>query len=106
MHAEGKIRVGILGAGAWADSAHIPGWNRDPRCEVVVVCDVDKTRAQLMASKHGVSEWSGDWQSVISRTDIDVIDIVTPSSTHLELASAAIEAGKHVLCEKPVDFDF
>jgi len=47
MHAEGKIRVGILGAGAWADSAHIPGWNRDPRCEVVVVCDVDKTRIEF-----------------------------------------------------------
>lgn len=106
MHADDKIRVGILGAGAWADSAHIPGWNRDPRCEVVVVCDVDKARAQLMASKHGVSEYSCDWQSVISRTDIDVIDIVTPSSTHLELASAAIQAGKHVLCEKPVAFNF
>jgi predicted dehydrogenase len=101
-----KLRIGVLGAGAWADSAHIPGWNRDPRCELVVVCDVEQSRAQELASKHGVGEWSDDWQSVVGRTDIDVIDIVTPSHTHLELASAVIESGKHVLCEKPVAFDF
>ena len=46
------------------------------------------------------------WQTLVSREDIDVIDIVTPSNTHHELASAAIDAGKHVLCEKPVAQDF
>jgi predicted dehydrogenase len=101
-----KLRIGVLGAGAWADPAHIPGWNRDSRCDVAVVCDVDAARAESITAKHGIGDWSDDWQSVVSRSDIDVIDIVTPSHTHLELASAAIEAGKHVLCEKPVAFDF
>ncbi|MDP6514242.1 MAG: Gfo/Idh/MocA family oxidoreductase [SAR202 cluster bacterium] len=101
-----KLRIGVLGAGAWADSAHIPGWNRDSRGERGVVSEVEAAKAEIAAAKHGIGDWSDDWQSVVSRSDIDVIDIVTPSHTHLELASAAIEAGKHVLCEKPVAFDF
>ena len=99
-----KLRVGVLGAGAWARSAHIPGWQRDPRCEVVAVCDVVKDRAEAWSAD--IPEVTDDWQQLVGRSDIDVIDIVTPSHTHYELASAALEAGKHVLCEKPVAYDF
>jgi predicted dehydrogenase len=70
-----KVRVGVIGAGAWACGAHIPGWLRDGR-------------------------------ELIARGDIDVIDICTPSHTHFDLAWAALEANKHVLCEKPVAYDF
>lgn len=101
-----KLRVGVLGAGAWATFAHIPGWMRDPRCEVVTVCDVIRDRAEEVAARFGIGEAAPDWQTVVSRTDIDVIDVVTPSSTHQELALAALGAGKHVLCEKPVAYDF
>ncbi|MGQ0568012.1 MAG: Gfo/Idh/MocA family protein [Armatimonadota bacterium] len=100
------LRVGILGAGAWARFAHIPGWQRDPRCEVVAICDVERTRAEEMSRQFGISEAAHDWQAVVSRDDLDVIDIATPSHTHHELAAAALEAGKHVLCEKPVAYDF
>src|SRR3954464_843012 len=100
------LRVGVLGAGAWARNAHIPGWQRDPRCEVVSICDVDRQRAEAYAEEFGIPNATDDWQALVSRTDVDVIDIVTPSHTHLELAWAALEAGKHVLCEKPVAYDF
>src|SRR5271166_6324906 len=103
---ESTLRVAVLGAGAWAKGAHIPGWQRDPRCEVVVLCDVERDRAEAMAREFGIPAAASDWQAVISRTDIDVVDIATPSSTHLALAQAALDAGKHVLCEKPVAFDF
>lgn len=103
---ESKLRVGVLGAGAWAQFAHIPGWLRDPRCEVVALCDVRLERARDFARKFSLPEATDDWQSLVSRPDIDVIDVVTPSRTHLELSRAALEAGKHVLCEKPVAFDF
>lgn len=103
---ESKLRVAVLGAGAWARFAHIPGWLRDPRCEVVTLCDVERDRAVAMAAEFGIPEAAGDWQAVLSRADIDAVDIATPSHTHLELAMAALEAGKHVLCEKPVAFDF
>ena len=54
----------------------------------------------------GIPDATDDWQALVARADIDVIDIVTPSQTHFELAWAALEAGKHVLCEKPVAYDF
>lgn len=103
---ESKLRVGVLGAGRWAESAHIPGWQRDPRCEMVAICDVIPDRAKGLARRFGIQEAVDDWQSLISRSDIDVIDIATPSHTHLSLAWAALEAGKQVLCEKPVASDY
>jgi predicted dehydrogenase len=100
------LRVGVLGAGAWARHAHIPGWLRDGRCEVVVICDVDRGKAEAYAAEFGIPEASDDWQAVVGRADLDIIDVVTPSHTHYEVSCAAIEAGKHVLCEKPVAYDF
>jgi predicted dehydrogenase len=100
------LRVGVLGAGTWARAAHIPGWLRDPRCKVVAVCDVDAAKAQDAARHFDIPEPADDWRAVVGRPDLDVIDVVTPSHTHHELARGALEAGKHVLCEKPVAFDF
>jgi predicted dehydrogenase len=104
MHS--TLRVGVLGAGTWARNAHIPGWQRDRRCQVVSICDVERERADAYAADFGIPEATDDWQALIGRPDIDVVDIVTPSHTHYELACAALEAGKHVLCEKPVAYDF
>jgi predicted dehydrogenase len=101
-----KLRVAMLGAGAWARFAHIPGWLRDPRCEVVVLADVERGRAEEMAREFNIGEATDDWRAAVTRPDIDVVDVATPSHTHFELAMAALEAGKHVLCEKPVAFDF
>jgi predicted dehydrogenase len=100
------LRVGVLGAGNWARVAHVPGWQRDPRAHVAVICDVERDRARDFASQLGIAEATDDWQAVVTRPDLDVIDIVTPSHTHFELAWAALEAGKHVLCEKPVAYDY
>src|SRR5919199_85751 len=101
-----KLRVGVLGAGAWAQHAHIPGWRRDPRCEIVAICDVQAELARDFAHQFGIPTATDDWQLLVGRPDIDVIDVVTPSHTHFELSWAALEAGKHVLCEKPVAYDF
>jgi predicted dehydrogenase len=101
-----KLRIAVLGAGRWAELAHIPGWQRDPRCELVVVCDPILERAQALRKQFDLPEATADWQAVVSRMDIDVIDVCTPSSTHFELAWNALEADKHVLCEKPVAYDF
>jgi len=86
--------------------AHLPGWARDPRCEIVACCDTDRSLAEQTGEKFGAAVVSDDYRAVVSRDDIDVVDVCTPSHTHFELAMAAIEAGKHVLCEKPVAFDF
>jgi len=101
-----KLRVAVLGAGRWAESAHVPGWQRDPRCEVVVICDPVGDRARDFASQLGIPEHSTDWQAVIGRNDIDVVDVVTSNEMHFDLSWAALESGKHVLCEKPVHRDY
>jgi len=101
-----RLRVGVLGAGNWARTAHIPGWQRDPRCDVVTVCDPVRERAEETAAQFGIREPSVDWQKTVARSDLDIIDVATPSQTHQELAVAALESGKHVLCEKPVAYDF
>jgi predicted dehydrogenase len=103
---ESTLRIAVLGAGNWARLAHIPGWQRDGRGHVAVVCDVERERARDLAAHFGVPEATDDWEAVVTRPDLDVVDVVTPSHTHLALARAALEAGKHVLCEKPVGYDF
>jgi predicted dehydrogenase len=101
-----RLGVAVLGAGKWAEHAHIPGWKRDPRAEIVVLADVVPGRAAELGAELGIPDVTTDWQSAISRADVDVVDVVTPSHTHFELAWAALEAGKHVLSEKPVAYDF
>jgi predicted dehydrogenase len=101
-----RLRVAVLGAGRWARMAHVPGWQRDPRCEVVVICDPVSELARQFAAESGIGAVSDDWQVVIARQDSDIIDVVTPSATHFELAWAGLEAGKQVLCETPVAYDY
>jgi len=101
-----KLRVGVLGAGSWAQRAHVPGYKRDPRWEVVAVCAPRRELAEQLAAQFDIPEATDDWQTLVARDDLDVIDVVTPSATHFELAWAALESGKHVLCEKPVAYDF
>jgi predicted dehydrogenase len=101
-----SVRVGVLGAGAWARAAHLPAYRRDPRCRVVAIADPVRARAAEAAQEFAIATVAADHRDVLSRDDIDLIDVCTPSHTHFELAWAALEAGKHVLCEKPVAYDF
>jgi predicted dehydrogenase len=103
-----QLRIAMIGHG-FMGAAHSQGWRVAPRffdlpaqpeMAVVVGRDADKTASD--ASRWGWQESSSDWRSVVERDDIDVIDIVTPGDTHAEIAIAALAAGKHVLCEKPL----
>ncbi|HVE79715.1 MAG TPA: Gfo/Idh/MocA family oxidoreductase [Gemmatimonadaceae bacterium] len=102
----GKVRVGVLGAGAWARGAHLPGFRRDPRCELVAIADPQLDLARAAAGDFDIPAVAADHRELLARDDIDLIDVCTPSATHFELAWGALEAGKHVLCEKPVAFDY
>lgn len=103
---ERPIRVGVLGAGAWARHAHLPGYRRDPRCTVVAIADPNRALAQQAAADFGIPVVGHDHRDVVHRDDIDIVDVCTPSATHFDLSMTALEAGKHVLCEKPVAFDY
>ena len=71
-----------------------------PRRKILV--DVTSELARAGAERLGFDESSADWKSVVNRADIDVVDIVTPNDSHAEIAIAALKAGKHVICEKPL----
>jgi predicted dehydrogenase len=101
-----ELRVGVIGTGRWAKMAHLPGWTHDPRVDVVAVCDVDSSVAEEAAWTFGIGEHTTDHRRLLERDDIDVIDVVTGDHSHFELTMAALEAGKHVLVEKPVAHDF
>lgn len=100
------VGVGVIGAGVWARNAHLPGYKRDTRCRLVGIADTEIDRARDAAREFDVPFITADTRELIGREDVQLIDVCTPSHTHFDLAWAALEAGKHVLCEKPVAYDF
>ncbi len=100
-----KLRVAVIGAGRWAAAAHLPGFQRSPLCELVVLCDLDRALAEQRAAQFGVPEVETDTERLLARDDIDVIDIVTRGD-HQDLVFAVLEAGRHCLVEKPVCHDY
>jgi predicted dehydrogenase len=105
VNTKGKLGVGVLGAHTWAEKAHLPGYAADPRVDLVAICDVVPERAKAMAAMFGARKVYSDPQALINDPEIVMVDVCTPTDTHLELGLAAIAAGKHVLCEKPIARD-
>src|SRR6202042_3064730 len=97
-----KIRVAVVGTGRWAQVAHIPGWLRDPRAEVVALADTNEAALAQAADRVSVATVTTDYRELLSRDDVDVVDVVTGNSPHFQVSWDALSAGKHVLCEKPV----
>ncbi len=100
--AGGKLGVGVLGAHTWAEKAHLPGYANDPRVDLVAICDVVPERAEAMARQFGVRKVYTRPQDLLADGEVEMVDVCTPTDTHYELGMAAIAAGKHVLCEKPI----
>lgn len=96
-----KLRIGIIGAGGIAQSRHIPVLLRlADSASITAVCDVNGETAKLAAEKFGISNAFTDYKDLFSETDAVVI--CTPNKFHAEITVAALEAGLHVLCEKPM----
>jgi predicted dehydrogenase len=106
MGNKAELRVGVIGAGRWANMAHLPGWKRDERVELVAVSDVAPGLAEEAGRKYDISTSTDDARRLFEDDSIDVIDVVTGDHSHFELTMSALEAGKHVLVEKPVAHDF
>ena len=100
-----KLGVGVIGAHAWAEKAHLPGYAAHPQARLVAICDLVPERAEAMARQFGVERVYTDPQDLINDPDVEMVDVCTPTDTHLPLSLAAIAAGKHVLSEKPLARD-
>jgi len=103
-----ELGVGMVGH-AFMGAAHSQAWRTAPRFfdlpaqpVMRLLAGRDADRAAQAAQQLGWTESTGRWQDVIERDDIALVDICTPGDTHAEIAIAALDAGKHVLCEKPL----
>jgi predicted dehydrogenase len=94
------IGVGIIGAGV--GSRHGRGLREDPRVARLVLCDTDEEKLVQGAADGGIEETTTDWESLVARDDLHVISVASPDHLHPEMSIAALRAGKHVLCEKPM----
>ncbi|GGQ54509.1 Gfo/Idh/MocA family oxidoreductase [Streptomyces althioticus] len=102
------LRIGMVGY-AFMGAAHSQGWRTAGRVfdlplrpEMAVICGRDADAVRAAADRHGWAEAETDWRALVERDDIDLVDICTPGDSHAEIALAALAAGKHVLCEKPL----
>ena len=95
------LKVGIIGVGGIART-HIPGWEASTDAELVAGCDVREAELIRWGETHGIDRLTTDAAELFSDSDIQIIDICTPNAYHAPLAIAALEAGKHVICEKPL----
>src|ERR1700746_3465407 len=101
IHMTNPLRVVVVGSGIGAQ--HIQAFRAAPDLfEVAAICDIDPQRASRLAEEHAIPKLLIDFETAVRRTDVDIIDICTPPTLHFGQIRAAAEAGKHVICEKPI----
>lgn len=98
-----KLKIGLIGAGGISTSCHMPGYASVPdQCEMVAVCDINKVSASAAAEKFGIAKVYSDYKELLEDPAIDAVSVTTPNALHKAPTIDALEAGKHVLCEKPL----
>jgi len=95
------VGIGIIGTG-FARTTQIPGFRDCMGAKVVAIASRNRERAEVIAKEFAIEHVAGDWQELVRHPDVDLVSIVTPPSTHMEITLAALEEGKAVLCEKPM----
>jgi len=102
------LGVGLIGTG-YMGKCHALAWNAVasvfgdvPRPRLAMLCEVDEALAAQRADAFGFARATADWRALIADPDVDVVSITTPNAFHAEMALAALAAGKHVWCEKPM----
>ena len=96
------LRIAIVGAGAVSDFHHVPGIRLEPRAELVSICDENEALLAKRGGEWKVSKTTTHFEDVAADPDVDAVIIATPNFTHRPIALACIDAGKHVMCEKPL----
>jgi predicted dehydrogenase len=102
------LGVGMVGY-AFMGRAHSQAWRSVGRFfdlplapRMAAICGRDRAAVAAAAGRLGWAAWETDWKRLVERDDVDLVDVCTPGSSHAEISIAALEAGKHVLCEKPL----
>ena len=96
-----KLKIGIIGTGTISDM-HIQGYLQNPNVCLYAFCDLNEDLARTKAKKHGVPHVFTDYHEMLALEELDAVSVCTWNAAHAPCAIAALEAGKHVLCEKPM----
>lgn len=100
-----KITIGIIGCGGIANQKHFPALKAfSDECEMVAFCDLIEERARKACEKYGATgaRYYTDYKELLKDEAIDTVYVLTPNVSHSPITVAAFEAGKNVLCEKPM----
>ena len=99
-----KVRIGIIGCGGIANNKHMPALRKIPEVEMVAFCDIVEERAVKAAADYGTPDAKvyTDYKELLKDESIEVVHVLTPNRDHSYITVDALEAGKHVMCEKPM----
>ncbi|GAE35274.1 Gfo/Idh/MocA family protein [Halalkalibacter akibai] len=96
-----KIKVGVIGCGSIAKHRHLPEYANNNKVEIVAVCDINEERVNEFAELYNAKAYTS-YEELLRVSDIDAVSVCTPNYLHAPISIAALQAGKHVLCEKPM----
>jgi len=102
MAGKNKLRVGLIGAGAIAQGCHLPGYAKDDRAELVAIADPAVARHKEVTKAYGDLAPYTEYGKMLKEQSLDVVSVCTPNKYHAAATIAALKAGCHVLCEKPM----
>jgi predicted dehydrogenase len=100
-----NVRVGVVGCGWWATSAHLPALEVHPQAQLAALADADPARLSVAARTFGVTQTFANAEQMFDRVELDAVVIAAPHALHHQLAAAALDRGIHVLLEKPMTID-
>ena len=96
-----KLKVGLIGLGGIAN-LHAGGWKESEHAELVAGCDINTKVFSRWKNEHGINRLTTDYMELINDPELDIIDVCSPNNFHAQHTIAALDAGKHVFCEKPL----
>ena len=96
-----KTKVAVIGCGTIANSAHLPSYSRNPRAELAYVCDIIPERAEKALKEYGAGKAVTDYHEILADPTVTAVSLCVPNYLHATMAIDCLNAGKHVLCEKP-----
>lgn len=97
-----KTKIGVIGLGSIAQIVHLPVLSKLPNVEIKAVSDIDKNKLKTLGDKYHLQNQYLDYKDMLNDADLDAVVVTTPTNTHHQVAVDSLNAGKHVLVEKPV----
>ncbi len=96
------VRLGVVGTSWWADLRHLPTLKSHPQADVVAICGRTSETAEKLAQQYAIPEVFSDYRTMIEKGNLDALVVLVPDDLHYPVTMAALDAGLHVLCEKPL----